>query len=422
MKEVDAMKALGGVIKGDAKEGYHAYKDNGSKILAVAHLDNVCHPKWFATDAKAGVVFSPVLDDRLGLYTVLHYLPNVGGITYDVLLTTGEESGKSTAQHFKPDKQYNWIVEFDRKGTDVAYYDFDGDGFKETLGLLFETSRGSFTDICKMESLGAKAFNVGVGYHDEHQVNSYMKIGEYIIQMARFVLFYQMYKDTHFAHKEKPSYCPQYAGYGAVWHNGGRLYDDGEYLWDGYYQAFVPKTMARQVASSVQPDNGRKLWVDGYGWLHVKEDPNKKGTKEVFVSGLGWVSEATAKQVEEVRKKTREKLLHKNGNRPYDRLAPVISTVVHELPKEVPSDTEFITGVSDDKELDALTEEMQEGADELEKELGLSDTEDEDELILMCKCGATFFRSQAIASVCGLPMCPECGRYLEFFDSASNYE
>ncbi len=58
------------------------------------------------------------------------------GINVDVLLTTGEEMGQSSAAYFDPgEKKYNWMFQFDRGGTDVVTYDY---GDKS----LYKTAQG----------------------------------------------------------------------------------------------------------------------------------------------------------------------------------------------------------------------------------------------------------------------------------------
>ena len=107
----------------------YLYKNNNAKILAVCHMDTVfdhAH-KYNFCHIDENYIFSPKLDDRLGVYTILHYLPKYHpNVKYDYLITTDEEIGKSTAQLFAKvnKKKYNWIVEFDRKGEDVVLYDY----------------------------------------------------------------------------------------------------------------------------------------------------------------------------------------------------------------------------------------------------------------------------------------------------------
>ena len=101
--------------------GQLIYRDNGAKVLAVAHLDYVgwTHP-YFTRHGRR--INAMQLNDRLGAWVILDLLHDLGldPDKYDILLCDMEEVGDSTAQFFKPKKQYNWIFEFDRAGTDFV--------------------------------------------------------------------------------------------------------------------------------------------------------------------------------------------------------------------------------------------------------------------------------------------------------------
>ena len=89
----------------DTSCGPYYHHDHGAKVLGVAHLDTVMNRTPRLRDS---VVIAPQLDDRLGVFCLLNLLPSMG-ITVDVLLTTGEERGRTTAANFYG--SYNWIVE-----------------------------------------------------------------------------------------------------------------------------------------------------------------------------------------------------------------------------------------------------------------------------------------------------------------------
>lgn len=161
----------------DSAWGPYVYMDRGQPILAVAHLDTVMRPKQFAC-ARAGrhdrLIVSPALDDRLGVYIVTHILPALG-IDCDVLLTTDEELGQSTAAGFEPSHPYRWIFSFDRRAPSFNYdptvvlYDYDDQSPKPALrhaGFKIET--GSYSDIADLTHLGVIGFNFTAGYHNEH--------------------------------------------------------------------------------------------------------------------------------------------------------------------------------------------------------------------------------------------------------------
>lgn len=194
-----------------SSDRFYWYQDNGSPILAVAHLDSVqdditCQ----VVDTAAGpLVVCPALDDRLGAYVILELLPSLG-FQFDILLTTDEEIGRSTAEDFAEDftaagkvrKQYNWIIEFDRGGTDVVMYDFETDpyvGLVEAAGA--HVGMGSFSDICCLEDLGCAAFNWGVGYEDYHGPRAHAWLADTFRMVARFINFHAANAATHLPHQ-----------------------------------------------------------------------------------------------------------------------------------------------------------------------------------------------------------------------------
>lgn len=186
---------------------YYYFKDNGSNILAVAHLDTVAKASKrtarFVETEGGPVVFSRALDDRLGAYIILDMLPKLG-LKFDVLLTTGEEVGQSTAAFFDSKKKYNWIIEFDRGGTDVVMYQFEDDDSRaavESTGAV--VGDGIFTDICLLEHLGVKAFNWGTGYMEYHYPRSHAFLNDTFDMVAYFLEFHEGYGDTLMEHEEE---------------------------------------------------------------------------------------------------------------------------------------------------------------------------------------------------------------------------
>lgn len=179
---------------------YHA--DNGSDILAVAHLDHVqADPTCQVVDTSAGLLaLSGALDDRLGAYVILELLPKLG-ITCDWLLTTDEEVCASTAEDFVTTNDYNWIIEFDRGGTDVVMYDYETPALVELVEASgARVGHGSFSDICMLEHLGCAAFNWGVGYQDYHSAKSHAWLEDTFRMVARFMKFYEANANTFLRH------------------------------------------------------------------------------------------------------------------------------------------------------------------------------------------------------------------------------
>ena len=202
----------------DGPQDYYHFRDNGASVLAVAHLDTVVRPAGrvprFTTTKQGPLVVSGALDDRLGAYVILDLLPALG-ITCDWLLTTGEESCASTAEYFEPAKDYDHIIEFDRKGTDVVMYQYEDE--QSCLAVEAAGARmghGSYSDIAYLEHLGAKAFNWGVGYDGNyHSEKGYAFLRDTFGMVAKYLRFSAQNAGQAMPHEPEPVY-------------GGRSYDD----------------------------------------------------------------------------------------------------------------------------------------------------------------------------------------------------
>jgi hypothetical protein len=175
-------------------EDYYHFRDNGSRVLAVAHLDTVMpgnrRTPHFSKTVNGPLIRSGALDDRLGAYVILDLLPKLG-VTCDWLLTVGEESGASTAGHFTPGKEYDHVIEFDRGGTDVVMYQYEDRASRaavEAAGAVM--GHGSFSDIASLEQLGVKAFNWGVGYGGNyHSEAGYAYLNDTFGMVAKYLRF-----------------------------------------------------------------------------------------------------------------------------------------------------------------------------------------------------------------------------------------
>jgi hypothetical protein len=187
-------------------DGY-VYIDNGSPVLAVAHADvhpNIeDHLSFTQGSSEIGsdtLVYSPYLDDRLGIYAIFEKLPDLG-IDVDILITDGEEVGNSSAKDFSQDcyKDYNWIVEFDRKGDDVVLYEYKNRQMEKLLIQAgFIIGDGTRSDISHMQSLGVACFNVGIGFHHEHYPDCWANLAILNRQLDRFEEFYRINKSCIF--------------------------------------------------------------------------------------------------------------------------------------------------------------------------------------------------------------------------------
>jgi hypothetical protein len=206
-----------------APEDYYHFRDNGSRVLAVAHLDTVVprnRRRAHFRDSKAGpMVISGALDDRLGAYVILGLLPMLD-IRCDVLLTVGEEWGQSTASYFEPAKEYDWIIEFDRAGTDVVMYQYEDAASRRAVEASgARLGVGSFSDIAYLEHVGVKAFNWGVGYGGNyHSEAGYACLSDTFAMVARYLRFHKRNAGAVMRHEPAPAY----AGNGSHDYRAGR--------------------------------------------------------------------------------------------------------------------------------------------------------------------------------------------------------
>lgn len=177
----------------DEETQYYAYLDGGHDTLAVCHLDTVCAPSFIRMEN--GLIKSPAVDNRLGAYIIMELLAEKG-IRADILLTTDEEKGCSSARWFDTcgDKAYNWIFSFDRKGEDAALYQYIGiDAWRDALAASgFEIAHGTSSDIAYLDHLGRAGVNVGIGYCDMfHSTDAYADIDVAVRQLNRFAEFWR---------------------------------------------------------------------------------------------------------------------------------------------------------------------------------------------------------------------------------------
>lgn len=210
----------------DTTDGPFFYKDNGSDILAIAHLDYVMGPihTSFLKLSDDTLFFCPTLDDRAGVYAILDYLPSKG-LKYDVLLTTNEEKVGSTASHFKPPKgkKYRYMFSFDRRGTDVVMYNYYNYDMAEKLKILgWKVDFGTYSDISELEHLRCKGFNFGVGYDAAHTARCHLSHNDFKLNMRRFLSFYNKYRNDWFPHTPQYNSYTKDEGFGYLYTNVGQ--------------------------------------------------------------------------------------------------------------------------------------------------------------------------------------------------------
>lgn len=194
------------------KHGMYIFQDNRADVLAVAHLDTVLPFKQFSLrqDKHNKFVFTQTLDDRLGVYLLLHYLKAT--CKYDILLTENEERCMSTARQFTSPRQYNWAFEFDRAGTDVVMYQYENDTMTDAVeDAGFKVGIGSYSDIADL-AINAGAFNFGTGYYANHLPHAYANLAETKANADKFSqVFYPKYKKQHFEYTEIDFTIPHFS-------------------------------------------------------------------------------------------------------------------------------------------------------------------------------------------------------------------
>lgn len=177
---------------------FYYYADRGADVLAVAHLDHVqANGDCVVVDTAGGLMaLSGALDDRLGAYVILEMLPKLN-INVDILLTTDEECGASTAAEFFPEKDYKWMIEFDRGGTDVVMYDYEHPDYTDLLAeVRADVGVGSYSDISVLEHLGVAGFNWGVGYREYHSKRSHAFLEDTFKMVGKFMRFHALNSAT----------------------------------------------------------------------------------------------------------------------------------------------------------------------------------------------------------------------------------
>ena len=183
--------------------GPYKFKNTGrwfpedNKPVAPTKLSTVEEDElsWDWVAAKAAKLGGPVVDDRLGCALAL------GCASWaDILFTDCEEQGRSTAAYFQAPRAYNWIIGFDRRGTDVVTYDYKDREWLSALTDYFTIGQGSFSDVGYLEKLGTACVNMGVGYYNEHTTNAHWNPKETEEQFNKLYAFWSKYRDTQFNH------------------------------------------------------------------------------------------------------------------------------------------------------------------------------------------------------------------------------
>lgn len=219
----------------------------GQMILGVAHCDYVesawSYPQYLddGIDNRRCVQAGQV-DDRVGVWLLLDVLPTMlADVEFDVLLTTDEECGQSSASEVTEALNYNWVFQFDRRGTDFVDYGLASQkfikAFKRTTGIAH--GMGSFSDICSLDDGAGSRVNIGTGYYNEHSPDAHVDLAETWQQVTRFCKFANKYAETAFpvAQRRRRKSIKRASSYSENW---GTLYKDDKFgnLDDEYASIF----------------------------------------------------------------------------------------------------------------------------------------------------------------------------------------
>ena len=157
-------------------------------VLLVAHLDTVHDnlPTIIVYNITDNSLSSPNGiggDDRCGVYMILEIVKHYN---CSVLFCEDEEIGCKGASKFietdlARELSFNYIIEFDRKGSnDAVFYDCDNRDFEKFITKEFyKTSYGSMSDISVLAPfLGCAAVNLSCGYYMAHTTSEYVVLNE----------------------------------------------------------------------------------------------------------------------------------------------------------------------------------------------------------------------------------------------------
>ena len=143
----------------------------------------------------------------------------------------GIGADKFTRADLAQELEFNYMIEFDRKGkNDAVFYDCDNEEFEQFITEKFyKTAWGSFSDISILAPFfGCAAVNLSCGYYNAHTTNEYVVFSEMeeSIYQACLILAKTSVND-------KFEYIESYLG-GNEWNWGGYYGEDKLYLIEWY--------------------------------------------------------------------------------------------------------------------------------------------------------------------------------------------
>lgn len=267
-----SQKELKGNLEAELKKSYetvisddgYLYADGKFPVLLVAHMDTVHKhlPKHIIYTEKGNRVSSPTGiggDDRCGVYMILEVIKRYN---CSVLFCEDEEIGGIGAEKFTSSQlarglNFNYIIEFDRKGSkDAVFYNCGNEDFEKFITKdFYKTAYGSFSDISIIApALKCAAVNLSCGYYNAHTDNEYVLISEMRKSIEEACNILERTKESDvFEYVEK-----EYSYY-----RGGGWYNDDYYDYNYSYYGKANKSYLTQYFIIEYYDNeGKSHWDD----------------------------------------------------------------------------------------------------------------------------------------------------------------
>ena len=200
----------------------------GSKIGLVAHLDVVgdVPPKEVVYNRKYITASNSILgaDDRVGVFIILKMLQL--GFKPTIIFTHDEEKGTLGARAFAQDYSdigVNYLIQLDRKGQGVVFYENDNKEFIDyVLSFRDKEEFGTYSDIsilCPM--CNVSGCNLGVGYYNEHMSSEFQSIAD--LEDTLEVVFAMLSDEENSKYYEYQQYVHTTSSWGETWGEGESL-------------------------------------------------------------------------------------------------------------------------------------------------------------------------------------------------------
>ena len=163
------------------------YAQGDVPVLLVAHMDTVHVAPCCEIHDSNGKISSPQGiggDDRCGIFIIMSIIKD---LKCSVLLCEDEEKGGIGARKFTKTEHVNsidanYIIEFDRKGSnDAVFYNCNNKYFVKfvTENTTFKEQKGSFSDISIIApAVKIAAVNLSCGYYEPHTTKEYVLYSE----------------------------------------------------------------------------------------------------------------------------------------------------------------------------------------------------------------------------------------------------